>query len=494
MSKSSYLTSHNTEGDRIYKATASILDIFGASHLLKNKPNNQLWKEHHLIDYKFKDIDCKQFVSSDRKVKAKWWLARVLALQYLYLYIADAVVARNIQKYYGGPYFALVAMSLLILYVDLKECYRIVKSDDVSDTFLNQESSKYTSLFYYDRYCLMNRVSEKFTIRDSAAFFVRNILDDWKRHFIHAIQGAILVAMQLENNARVVCALPYPLRPKDCLSNFGILMVVIRLILSFYPVVFLGISAAIYPFIRLHIIKQIGSAGTNFTTYCTFKIDKRLNELLSKHDSAVNIKTVPHFDHKSTPSNANTDSSIASGVASSATGDHEDRSSSAASSATSKPAATEVTPTIPMAPALSAPITMEGFHHGVDVAPFNTTSTTDEHSSTQPQPQPVQLEPVAGSGPFATYHPAPSVGDLINNDPEVLREADMNQPGGGSLAVPNVSTNISTSISNDALHVPGTGFTPANSPHPPQQMMTPPTVHRRRASVTDISKQSTGAS
>jgi len=221
----------------------------------------------------------------------------ILAFKYVYQYVADFLTIGSSFSgdfpNFGYAYVPTILISIGFFTSDVREAYYIVRSDDISDTFMNAEASRWVNIRSYDKFCLSRALSDTYQRTENYAMFVYSTLTDWKRLIFVTIPQLIICILILLSTVQdcddktalgaactADCAAQ---RDRSCNIGIGqtigpILSLIQAVIASFY----LALSIFIYPCVRCWITADLGSTKLNLWDYTVFRIDMRLTALLLK--------------------------------------------------------------------------------------------------------------------------------------------------------------------------------------------------------------------
>ncbi|CAG8691044.1 14893_t:CDS:1, partial [Dentiscutata heterogama] len=137
-------------------------------------------------DYKYDFVDVNEFEKHDCLAKMRYSVVFFIVLKAILVYIADLysmtalllndswatvkpAVSFSITKWI---FVGSILMSFLLLFLEMRKAYAIVKSRDISVSFTNKIAYRYYTLTSYAHWCFFQEIQDREKFLDKIAFYV----------------------------------------------------------------------------------------------------------------------------------------------------------------------------------------------------------------------------------------------------------------------------------------------------------------------------------
>jgi len=213
-------------------------------------------------DFNFDDVDLTLFRDEKTMMKIKYWITRAQAFKIIIDYGTDiwltiAVAEQDI--FLGILYIFFVLASIILKVFDIKAAKVVIKSDDISDNFINKEAFRYQTIKSYDRFCLMNMIKKKRSRNDKMLFAAYFSANTWKRLLFVAVPQLVIAITFTVNSGQAIE------------ENPSIIAKIITMYMSIYK---LFILIIVYPCLKCY-------AGS-VSNMASYRIDKHLTNAIAE--------------------------------------------------------------------------------------------------------------------------------------------------------------------------------------------------------------------
>lgn len=209
-------------------------------------------------------------------IKLFFLLDAVLSLEYLYLFGSDALALYSLYHGTEGElqgskaiYLVTVVLSILILIVDVQAARRIIASDDISDSFLNDIAYRRQMYRSYSVYCFFYHILDGLPLGQKIGKITYFILKDWKRLlFVDLPQGVIAIT-SIDSFTHI-----------DTEAQLSEVLLRIKFVIVCVRVGLLVLACLAWPIVRWKLAKRFDNKAFSLEIYVTFTIDYRINQML----------------------------------------------------------------------------------------------------------------------------------------------------------------------------------------------------------------------
>ncbi|KAF0482317.1 pheromone-regulated K+ transporter prm6 [Gigaspora margarita] len=252
------------------------------------------WKKERDLkvvkDFKYDFVDIQEFEKHDCLSKMRYSVVFFIVLKAVLVYIADLysmtalllndtwtsvkpAISFSISKWI---FVGSILMSFILLFLEMKKAYTIVKSGDISFSFTNKIAYRYYTLTSYAHWCFFQEIQdrEKF-FPDKVAFHVFFEFKGYKRLLLCDGPRQII-------NAITVYTILHDKKFSKRLSDYGSVTTRSSIAIMSFTVAVFAISVTILFCSFLVYLPLLCKIRGNLKEYCCHIIDKRIGQLLEK--------------------------------------------------------------------------------------------------------------------------------------------------------------------------------------------------------------------
>jgi len=253
-----------------------------------HKHQNELddfYARRHVADIRFEDIneDIKQLARSASTLDSwAWCFYRLLLCKYFLDIPLDGWIVYQLfsdhQINYAIAYTGVALISLVLAMIEIRHSNKIRSSGDVSDIYEHRLAKRMTAAFSFERWYFFREIARNMRYSDRALVYLYLSLNEWKRLFLVDAPEIVILILRISGH-NCITTTTYNVSP--CPSTIEWISIVLKIIQQTEWALTISIALLLYPCVRTVIFCRSKHWKLSFAEYCTYKIDKRINKLLT---------------------------------------------------------------------------------------------------------------------------------------------------------------------------------------------------------------------
>jgi len=270
-------------------ASCSCCGGCGGSETTKLKQGEESeWvkKSKDLSDYKFKDVDTSKFRQLNKTTVKKYVTMLTGTSNYVLFFVLDVFVTYWLLKAdpnefpkarTGGILYGVFSgIGFAYLIFNIGKAVKIIKSDDVSDSFIHTESYRIRCLMSFDVFCFFAKVTAARKCKDKMVLYVYDSL--YQLPQILLVKVPQIVIMTVNNDAlKMFSDSKNEIPTSQSSANMKFSLLLLELALRAFAVFIM------YPWLKCCMMRT-----SDLPKYANYLIESRINTLVKNGKADLN--------------------------------------------------------------------------------------------------------------------------------------------------------------------------------------------------------------